>query len=192
MLEVIKDLLQQLLRRGVKTPACVQILKDVKSKGGNLTFAQAFKAFTAELQTYPCTFLILDALDEMSDQDRTLILTSLVPLIEKLPLKLLATSRDSWNIREEFKHSPCLKIIAQDDDMRCYIHLFIETGSRNLRRILKKDDIPIIMEKILEKSTNMYASCLTAKILAHILLTGFYWLPCISKPLMQKFDAVIL
>lgn len=77
----------------------------------------------AVITTYARTFVIVDALDECQDSDRsrTNLLTELFVLQRACGINLFATSRSIPEITEWFKSSPSLRICPSQDDIWHYL-----------------------------------------------------------------------
>ena len=72
----------------------------------------------AEIKRRP-TFVVIDALDECHEKDRTRLLRILQRL--EADVRLSVTSRPFDSIETYFKHQPCMKIRADRGDMEKYI-----------------------------------------------------------------------
>ena len=66
-------------------------------------------------------FLVVDALDECSDETRKELLTKIRDLQKKVKASLLVTSRHIGDIEQQFAGDLCLEIRASKSDVENYI-----------------------------------------------------------------------
>jgi hypothetical protein len=136
----VKDLYGECIKRGTR-PALSEISRILQS----------------EITKYSKVFVVLDALDECSESDRTreLFLTQIRRLVPNI--SLLVTSRDIANIEREFHEAARLEIRASDEDIRSYLKSRIE-GQSQLAPYIKKDATlqDTILDTIVRKANRMY------------------------------------
>ncbi|KAH0537544.1 hypothetical protein FGG08_005679 [Glutinoglossum americanum] len=115
------------------------------------TFDEVYKLLHSEMNRYTQIFIVVDALDEFTDNDggRQLLLSKLRMLQATSAMNLMATLRFIPNIvqefQEEFKRNTQLEIRASDGDVVKYVEARIGKGGR-LRRHVEED--PILHDKI--------------------------------------------
>lgn len=118
------------------------------------TFAETAEAFRNEIKRFSKVFVIIDALDETTDNDdiRTLLLSEL----ESLPIHLLVTSRHDTIIERRFDHAQCLEIRATDGDVQTYVKARIATEKILLRHIERNPSLEErILKTVVDKSKKM-------------------------------------
>lgn len=92
-------------------------------RGTKLSLEEALSALQSVLAAYSKVYLVIDALDECPNQDRTR--KEVLRLCHKLQgqsdLRLMATSRDIPDIAEEFKDMPRVEVRASEADVKRYV-----------------------------------------------------------------------
>jgi hypothetical protein len=80
--------------------------------------------------------LVIDALDECIDEDKTHVklLEDICKLQCETALRVLATSRFVPDIQEKFDHAPLLEVKASDDDINNFVKERIPDGPRCMRK----------------------------------------------------------
>ena len=108
------------------------------------TFAQTADDFRTEIKRFFWVFVVIDALDETTENDdiRTLLLSEL----ESLPIHLLVTCRYDTIIERRFEDAQCLEIRATDGDVHTYVKARIALEKTLLRHIERN---PLLEETIL-------------------------------------------
>lgn len=100
--------------------------------------------FRKELKRFSKTFIIIDALDEVSESAD--IRTILLKELRSCPVNLLVTSRHDPTFKIHFSEAQRCDIIAPDEDIRSYISERIGQENRLTRQIGSfpsfKDKIP--------------------------------------------------
>lgn len=110
----------------------------------------------AHIQRFSRIFIVVDALDECSEDDgvRDLFLAQLRYLLPNI--RLLVTSREITSLGRAFDDATRLEIRANEDDLRTYIQVQIEEQA--LLRSHIKDDPSLkdtIINTIIEKANGM-------------------------------------
>lgn len=110
----------------------------------------------ANIQRFSRVFIVVDALDECSEDGgvRDLFLAHLRYLLPNI--RLLVTSRDITSLGQAFDDATRLEIRANDDDLRTYLQVRIE--ERALLRSHIKEDPSLkdtIINTIIEKANGM-------------------------------------
>ncbi|KAK3298835.1 uncharacterized protein B0H64DRAFT_83679 [Chaetomium fimeti] len=111
------------------------------------------------MEEYPAATIVLDALDEVNQEDRQELLDILSWLLEKSPnlLKMFISSRDNYDIALHFESSP--KIYIDADDNAGDISSFIDdrlNSARLLHNRLPKDLEAEIRETLLRGARGMF------------------------------------
>lgn len=110
--------MSSLLRQLVQShPTISKTVKELYSchQHSHPTLRQFEEALKIEMRSYSKVFVIVDALDECTDDaTRTALLTTL----KDLPVNFFVTSRYSLTIEEKFDGVKRLDIRAHDDDVR--------------------------------------------------------------------------
>jgi hypothetical protein len=119
------------------------------------TLDEVSKILQAEITRYSKIFVVIDALDEYPEGDRSTLLKKLREL--RPAINLMVTSRYLDAIANDFKGSPQLEISANVEDVRAYIVGRI-SGEKRLSRFVSKD--AALGEKIVKtvagKAKKMY------------------------------------
>lgn len=119
------------------------------------TLDEVSKILQAEVTRYAKIFVVIDALDEYPEGDRSTLLKKLREL--RPAINLMVTSRYLDAIANDFKGSPQLEISANVEDVQAYIVGRI-SGEKRLSRFVSKD--AALGEKIVKivagKAKKMY------------------------------------
>lgn len=119
------------------------------------TLDEVSKILQAEITRYSKIFVVIDALDEYPEGDRSTLLKRLREL--RPAINLMVTSRYLDAIANDFKGSPQLEISANVEDVQAYIVGRI-SGEKRLSRFVSKD--AALGEKIVKtvagKAKKMY------------------------------------
>lgn len=137
-------LLKQLAQAGRTLSSGSRSIYDTRGRDRSPDFGQLAHAFRMELKRFSKTFIVIDALDEVSESAdiRTILITEL----QSCPVNLLVTSRHDPTIKKQFSETQLVEICATDEDIRSYISERIGQENRLSRQIRRfpslKDDIP--------------------------------------------------
>lgn len=135
---LVTSLLNQLLRQQSK-PLSNDVNKlylQHDQQGTRSSQVELFSLLQAETVNFSRIFIVIDALDECSNDDRTRqsLLERLRPLQKSTSVNLMVTSRPLPDITEEFERAMILEIRASEPDIRTYLK---EQTSRLPRCVLK-------------------------------------------------------
>jgi hypothetical protein len=136
---LIASLLQQLIQRHPVIPDDILSLYRYHSKKKTRpTLGKLSKLLQLEVRHLLNAFVIVDALDECSESNRTR--ESFLTEIRKLQpsIHLLITSRHISTIEREFEKAARVEIRANDEDVGRYLECQIESDGR-LVRLVKAD-----------------------------------------------------
>ena len=140
----IGALLKQLVQASRTLSCGIRSIYDTRAKGRGPDFKELADIFRTELKRFSKTFIIIDALDEVSESAD--IRTILLKELRSCPVNLLVTSRHDPTIKKQFSEAQRCDIIAADEDIRSYISERIEQENRLTRQIRSfpsfKDEIP--------------------------------------------------
>jgi hypothetical protein len=132
----------------------VQKLYETYSNEGRPSLDVLTKIVSAEVQRHSKVFVIVDALDELSENTRDGLvrrLRSLQPTVN-----LLITSRKLGSIAEEFSDQPQLEIDAKNEDIITYIQARVSQDAKLYRAARRSPTLEAdIKTQILEKSQKM-------------------------------------
>ena len=137
-------LLKQLVRASRTLPSGVKRIYDKRKNVRELEFKVLADAFRTEIENYHKIFIVIDALDEVSESAD--IRTMLLKELRSCPVNLLVTSRHDPTIRKQFSEAQHYEIHATDEDIRSYVSGRMALENR-LSRLIRsvpslKDDIP--------------------------------------------------
>ena len=122
------------------------------------TLAEHLKLLQLEIRRFSKVFIVVDALDECSENDG---IRGFFPEVRKLLLSihLLVTSRHIANIEREFERAIRSGARASDEDIKNYLMRQIE-GQPQLLRHIKVDPTlqNAILNTIVQKANGMYVS----------------------------------
>jgi hypothetical protein len=101
---------------------------------------------------YSQVFVVIDALDEYPEQDRTLLINSAI-----LPLhcNLLVTSRDLALIQQQFRDMPRLDIAASPADLAKYVEDRIDNEPRLQKLVKDTSQRQELVKIVVAKATSM-------------------------------------
>lgn len=121
---LLSALLKQLVQSRLDIAAPVTGLYDQHSRQKSRPSSdEIFTTLSIICSKYAGVYLVVDALDECSNQDstRSRLIKRLRDLQAKKNVRLLFTSRPIPEIVEEFRSNPMLEIRANEEDVRRYI-----------------------------------------------------------------------
>ena len=137
-------LLKQLARASRTLPSGIKRMYDEREKVRELDFKVLADAFRKEINKYSKAFVVIDALDEVSESAD--IRTMLLEELQSCPVNLLVTSRYDPTIRRQFSEAQHYEIHATDKDIRSYVSGRMALENRLSRQIRSvptlEDDIP--------------------------------------------------
>lgn len=137
-------LLKQLAQGSRSLSSGIRSIYDTREAVHRSHFRVLADAFRTELKRYSKTFIVIDALDEVSESAD--IRTMLLEELRSCPVNLLVTSRHDPTIKKQFYEAQHCEIHATDEDIRSYISKRIgleKRLSRQIRRVPSlEDDIP--------------------------------------------------
>jgi hypothetical protein len=145
-INLIGSLLQQLIQQQVNVPdEIVALHKSHISKRARPSIDEYSRLLQSAIRRFSKVYIIVDALDECSENDGTR--KNFLIEVRKLLLNihLLATSRDTATIEPLFPEAARLEIRARDEDVKNYLKGRIE-GQDQMTRHIKaypalRDDI---------------------------------------------------
>jgi hypothetical protein len=133
---LLAGLLKQLLQGQRTIPPCLLELFE-KHAGQNLsaTTEELFEALSSSVAACKTVYIIVDGLDECSEEVRWPLVENLLNLPEHA--RLLLTSRFLDSMDEQFSQFQQLEIKADKEDIELYVDSQIKKN-RNLRRMVQK------------------------------------------------------
>ncbi|KAI1263354.1 hypothetical protein F5Y18DRAFT_394024 [Xylariaceae sp. FL1019] len=134
-LNVLRSYVRQLSTTPQMENCCHPDLREFhansKIKGSGWTLGLCQQYLIKLLSCYPCTTLVLDALDECRSEEREILLNFFdsVPRQTEKPVKIFISSRPEGDIRVRLLHLPSIEILATDnaDDIATYIRQSMKT-----------------------------------------------------------------
>jgi hypothetical protein len=120
---LLSALLKQLLQGRPDIAAPISRLYDHHKGRNKPLLDEVFEALLAVCSNLVRVYVIVDALDECSDQDgtRSRLIRKLFDLQAKTNLHLLFTSRFIPEIAEKFKSDPMLEVRASEEDVERFV-----------------------------------------------------------------------
>lgn len=102
------------------------------------------------------SFIIIDALDECADREKTKLMRHLNTLLSETPsMRLLVTSRE--NQQHIFSQVPRMDIMARDEDIKSFLQSRIENiDPLSALSELSKDELTGICNKVIERSFGVF------------------------------------
>jgi hypothetical protein len=149
---LVGSIMKQILQtKSQVSETCRAFYHEYTRKGAKPNVGQYTQLLVDECLRFERVFVIVDALDEMSDGDGTR--SSLLNALRLLPycVKLLVTSRPLATIQNQFIDSQLLKIRADDEDIRKYIRGRV---SRETRLSLHAKSDPALLDAIMTAVVN--------------------------------------
>jgi hypothetical protein len=146
--------LQQIVRGSAKVSEEVtKLYENNIEKGRRPPLVELTKVLQNEARRFSKVFILIDALDECTDNNDTR--ASFLAQIRALypHIHLLVTSRADKNIEREFETAQRLEISANNEDLRTYVDSRI-AKNLTLRRYITK--YPGLQDAIIEKAKGMY------------------------------------
>ena len=167
---MIRSLAAQLCSQSMSIHPFIDTLYKKCSRGLVLpTLNDLQDALAKLLDTFDQVYIVLDALDECTEQQQMTIMIKQIARWNKPQLHLLATSRKEWGIEEimidlvKEANRTCIEGKSVDDDIESYIHNRLRTDGR-LKRWRKLEKEQEIRETLILKANGMYVA---NKLLVH-------------------------
>lgn len=181
-IDLIGALLQQAVaRRSAVTPEIRTFYEQHRSKKTKLSLDECVSLLQVELSRYSRAFVVVDALDETDELDKTR--SQLMSELQRLPsnTQLLVTSRHVPSIEAGLNKPQCLEVQASDKDVRIYLDERIEREER-LKKHIRADPIlrDLVIDSIAKKAQGMYVECLQTDGIP--LSTYHQTNPCVQPP----------
>jgi hypothetical protein len=137
LINLVAGLWAQLVRNSGSLPTEVRDLYSTHVRqNSSPTLNEVSKILQGEIARYSKIFVVIDALDEYPEGDRSTLLKKLREL--RPTINLMVTSRYLDAIANDFEGSPQLEISANVEDVRVYIVGRISSEKR-LSRFVSKD-----------------------------------------------------
>ncbi|KAF7508365.1 hypothetical protein GJ744_009356 [Endocarpon pusillum] len=134
-------ILKQLVQERPSLPDSVGDLYTLHGKRGTRpSFDELSNSLRSVLRNYSRVFIIIDALDECTNDDgtRNTLLSEIRSLQVQTDVRLMVTSRNISNITQLFEDDLCLRIYASDEDVEQYLE---GRMSRQATPILQNPDL---------------------------------------------------
>jgi hypothetical protein len=137
LINLVAGLWAQLVRNSGSLPTEVRDLYSTHvHQNSSPTLDDVLKILQDEIARYSKIFIVIDALDEYAEGDRSTLLKRLREL--RPTINLMVTSRYLDAIANDFEGSPQLEISANVEDVQAYIVGRI-SGEKRLSRFVTKD-----------------------------------------------------
>lgn len=118
--------------------------------------AEYIRLLQAHIQRFSRVFIVVDALDECSEDDgvRNLFLAQLLRLLPNI--RLLVTSREITSLGQAFDGATRLEIRAHDEDVRTYLQVRVEEQALLRSHIMDDPSLKdTIIDNIIDKANGM-------------------------------------
>jgi Cdc6-like AAA superfamily ATPase len=150
--DLLSALLKQLVQEQSLIPKPVKELYDYHSKRKTRpSFDEVSKSLCSIIESYSQVFIVVDALDECNDNTCTKLLSEIRNLQTRSNTKLMATSRFSSTIMQNFKEDIKLEIRADDEDVERYL----ESQMSRLRSfVTKSPTLPQLIKTSITKAVD--------------------------------------
>ena len=133
----IASLLKQILQNTRPLPSSVKDLYNSHGKGkSSITLVEARELLKIFVAVQERCFVVVDALDECTDEIREQLVNELTSL--KSSISLLVTSRPILSIENMFRDATIIPIVPNKNDLEIYIDRRLETETK-LHKIVKTD-----------------------------------------------------
>jgi len=123
--DLLLSLLKQLARSYLSSPAAVRVsCKAYYPKLTRPSRKELVEALPSVATSSSKTFVMLHALDELSDGCRSQVLPALFEMWAETNMNILVTSRPILGVEEEFRECPShdsLEFYATDEDVKAYL-----------------------------------------------------------------------
>ncbi|KAJ7576471.1 ankyrin repeat-containing domain protein [Mycena floridula] len=157
--DIFGSLIRQLLIDSSSSPDSPNLLhSSFKSRQSRpISLSALVGALQVQIQLYSRVYLVVDALDEYSQDIRDDFISTIRSLTESEHLNVLITSRDISTIAQEFTNDARIDVRAHDEDVLSYISYRIKHEKR-LKNIVKEDAVlkKEIVEQVTEKAAGMF------------------------------------
>ena len=158
---LLASLLQQFCRqKGPLSPELSKFYEQHCRLNTRLVVSDILKLLHAEIQRFSKVYIVIDALDECPESDRTRDV--FLKGLEDLPSNayLLITSRPHSSIESRLTKAERLEISAHVDDVRRHVAARIENEPRFMERIAADPSLhETIISNLTERAQGMYAMC---------------------------------
>jgi arsenate reductase-like glutaredoxin family protein len=120
-LAVLRSLLRQLSDRLEPLPMAIMTLYDkLNTKDKEIRLEETKLAMQACINMFDRVFVVIDALDEATPQERSILLSSLKSLASRC--KIIVTSRPHLDdVSRAFHDDPRIDVTARDGDLQLYL-----------------------------------------------------------------------
>jgi hypothetical protein len=148
-LHLISSLLKQLIQRRTANLDNIRSMYQAhENQHSQPTLDDIIECFTVEASSFSRVFIVIDGLDEVSDEDGTR--SELLKAIQSLkgPINLMVTARPLPSITLHFEKARNLTIYADDNDIRSYVRSHIPLG-------YPKDLEETVVDKITSSTAGM-------------------------------------
>ncbi|OBT64762.1 hypothetical protein VE03_06549 [Pseudogymnoascus sp. 23342-1-I1] len=116
---LLASLLKQLL--SAKDGQLPETLEELHSSNMYPTYPQLSRLLQLEVGRFSKTFIIIDALDELSDDAQDKLLKTITELQTSVPIKLMVTSRDPYRILQYSTSATEVDIRATKEDLELWM-----------------------------------------------------------------------
>jgi hypothetical protein len=149
----MESLLQQIALLHHMTPESIGLMEECKSRGGHLSLDEVTDVLQMEIKSHSSIFIVVDALDEIAEENCGNMLSRLYSLANDTPARLMVTSQDLPSIKQSIQPDITLGIVAQNNDIAHYVQAEICHKGPTLKQYLSQN--PLKTEEIVEKDIEM-------------------------------------
>lgn len=156
LVNIFSDIYKQLLHNHRVIPEDLAALYErCRSRGTRPKMSMIMDILHSEIKRHSRVYVVIDALDECSEDDQASLIYELRNLEPQI--NLLVTSRFLESITDIFRGQPSLQISAHYGDVEAYIWHRIHNESRLSKQIRKDPAFGAkIVEAVAEKAQSMY------------------------------------
>jgi hypothetical protein len=147
---LIGSLLKQIVQYRVRISDSIKSLYEHCEGRTRPTLNDLMKALKAEISPYTKVFIIVDALDECSEETREYLLRAFQSLAGTV--NLLFTSRNLPSIARYFEGTKRLDICPSDEDLRAYVEARFNQSRFGLRRL---DVRETVVNRVVQRAQGM-------------------------------------
>lgn len=121
--DLLASLLKQFIQERSSVPECINALYDQhKDRRTQPSLDEVSQTLTSVITYYSRAYIVIDALDELSNGCQSTFLSTIFSIQAKTGVKVFVTSRPILSITELFNGCLSLEILASDEDVRKYLN----------------------------------------------------------------------
>lgn len=137
LVSILRGILKQLVQTlPFMLKDVIALYKHCQRHGSQPLRDRLFELLITVCNCYSRVYLVMDALDECSDENRTRdkVISQIFELYDKCNISILITSRFIPNIAERFEPFPSVEIQADSADVRLFAEEYVNELSNSVRK----------------------------------------------------------